>query len=60
MNALCLVLRHKWRVEDINGKPYEVCARCHHYRNDADWRDVNGKPGMPVVGGGDSGPPAGW
>jgi hypothetical protein len=61
MNAWCLLLRHRWRVEDIDGEAYEVCARCRHYRNDVDWRDINaGKPRIPPAGGGDmtSGPPA--
>jgi len=60
MNALCLLLRHRWRIEDVDGESYEVCARCHHYRNDVDWRDINaGKPHLPHASGVDmsGGPP---
>ena len=56
MNALCLLLRHRWRVEDIDGESYEVCVRCRHYRNDVHWRDINaGKPRTPLLDSGGDG-----
>ena len=57
MNVLCLVRRHRWRVEDNGGEqPYEVCVRCGHYRNDVKWtdltREANLRPGAGDLGGG--------
>ena len=50
MNVLCLIGRHKWRVENDGEDQYEKCMRCGHYRNDVSWRDV------PLGG---AGPPTG-
>ena len=49
MKVLCLLGRHKWRVDNSDPvRPFEVCDRCGHYRNDVhvDWAaDERGNPG---------------
>jgi hypothetical protein len=40
MKVLCLLGRHKWRVDNSDPEqPFEVCDRCGHYRNDDSWTD---------------------
>ena len=35
MKVLCILRRHKWRVDNTDPeRPYEVCDRCGHYRTD--------------------------
>ena len=49
MNVLCLIRRHKWRVETNGEDQYEKCMRCGHYKNDVSWRDVTfGGAGFPT------------
>jgi hypothetical protein len=56
MNVLCLIRRHKWRVETDGEDHYEKCMRCGPYRNDVSWRDVNfGGAGRPTGQGHPSG-----
>ena len=67
MRILCILGRHKWRVDNSDPeRPFEVCDRCGHYRNDVDWAaDERGNPGTGYpfgrahgggyVGGGDGG-----
>ena len=55
MKVLCLLRRHKWRVDNSDPeRPFEVCDRCGHYRNDGHWTDqtaqANVRP-MPFSGG---------
>ena len=56
MKVLCLLGRHKWRVDNSDPKqPFEVCDRCGHYRNDDSWTDLTGDANMrgpgPFAGG---------
>ena len=50
MNVLCLIRRHKWRVETDGDDQYEKGESCGHYRNDASWLDVGagGNMARPV------------
>ncbi len=35
MKVLCILGRHRWRVDNSDPeRPFEVCDRCGHYRND--------------------------
>jgi len=44
MKVLCLLGRHKWRVDNSDPKqPFEVCDRCGHYRNDDSWTRQTGQ-----------------
>ena len=43
MKVLCILGRHKWRVDNSDPeRPFEVCDRCGHYRNDVHvhWTDL--------------------
>lgn len=67
MKVLCILGRHKWRVDNSDPeRPFEVCARCSHYRNDVHWTDLTaeanmrpmnpeGAGGGGMTGGGDGG-----
>jgi hypothetical protein len=47
MKVLCLLRRHKWRVDNSDPKqPFEVCDRCGHYRNDDSFTDLTGGANM--------------
>ena len=38
MRVLCILGRHKWRVDNSDPeRPFEICDRCGHYRNDVHW-----------------------
>jgi len=67
MKVLCLLGRHKWRVDNSDPEqPFEVCDRCGHYRNDDSWTDRTGAADpspkwdrmRPMDGGGGAG--GGW
>ena len=58
MKVLCLLGRHKWRMDNSDPEqPFEVCDRCGHYRNDDSWTDLTGAANMRPMGGGAG---AGW
>jgi hypothetical protein len=47
MKVLCLLGRHKWRVDNSDPEqPFQVCDRCGHYRNDDSWTDLTGDANM--------------
>ena len=53
MKVLCLLGRHKWRVDNSDPEqPFEVCDRCGHYRNDDSWTDRTGAANVRPMGGG--------
>ncbi len=47
MKVLCLLGRHKWRLDNSDPKrPFVVCDRCGHYRNDDSWTDLTDAANM--------------
>jgi Prophage protein (DUF1660) len=53
MKVLCLLGRHKWRVDKSDPeRPFEVCDRCGHYRNDDSWTDSTAAADMRPMDGG--------
>ena len=49
MKVPCLLGRHKWRVDDSDPeRPFEVCDRCGHDRNDVHvhWTDLTAEANM--------------
>ena len=61
MKVLCILGRHKWRVDNSDPeRPFEVCDRCGHYRSgDVSWtvptEQANKRPMDPRAGGGGGG-----
>ena len=61
MKVLCLLGRHKWRVDNSDPeRPFEVCDRCGHYRSgDVSWtvptEQTNMRPMDPGARGGGGG-----
>ena len=49
MRILCILGRHKWRVDNSDPeRPFEICDRCGHYRNDVQvhWTDLTAEANM--------------
>lgn len=49
MKVLCILGRHKWRVDNSDPeRSFEVCDRCGHYRNDVHvhWTDLTAEANM--------------
>lgn len=65
MKVLCILGRHKWRVDNSDPEqPFQVCDRCGHYRNDEHmrWTDLTAEAPMRPMnpGPGGSSGVGGW